>query len=83
MPRSLFSTIGYASSENTIEAANRGADGYVVKPYAMQDLLRKVKEQLQKQQEAKKYSEEKVKEFIEARAEEHEAVFSAKRKPKK
>jgi DNA-binding response OmpR family regulator len=74
---------GYPSQENAIEAVNRGADGYMVKPYTMEELLLKIKEQLQKQQEAKKYSEEKVKEFIEARAEEHEAVFSAKRKPKK
>jgi DNA-binding NtrC family response regulator len=74
---------GYPSQENAIEAVNRGADGYIVKPYTMENLLQKIKEQLQKQQEAKKYSEEKVKEFIEARAEEHEAVFSAKRKPKK
>jgi DNA-binding response OmpR family regulator len=74
---------GYPSQENAIEAVNRGADGYMVKPYTMEELLRKIKEQLQKQQEAKKFSEEKVKEFIEARAEEHEAVFSAKRKQKK
>jgi DNA-binding response OmpR family regulator len=74
---------GYPSQENAIEAVNRGADGYMVKPYTMEELLLKIKEQLQKQQEARKYSEEKVKEFIEARAEEHEAVFSAKRKPKK
>ena len=83
MPRSLLSTIGYASSENAIEAVNRSADGYIVKPYTMEDLLRKIKEQLQKQQEAKKYSEEKVKEFIEARAEEYESRTSVKRKHKK
>jgi DNA-binding response OmpR family regulator len=74
---------GYPSQENAIEAVNRGADGYIVKPYTMEDLLRKIKEQLQKQQEAKKYSEEKVKEFIEARAEEHEARASAKHRPEK
>jgi broad-specificity NMP kinase len=49
----------------------------------MEELLRKIKEQLQKQQEAKKYSEEKVKEFIEARAEELESGASAKHGPKK
>ena len=74
---------GYPSQENAIEAVNRGADAYIVKPYTMEDLLRKIKEQLQKQQEAKKYSEEKVKEFIEARAEEHEARASAKHRPEK
>jgi len=74
---------GYPSLENAIEAVNRSAEGYIVKPYIMEDLLRKIKEQLQKQQEAKKYSEEKVKEFIEARAEEYELRVSAKRRPKK
>ena len=74
---------GYPSLENAIEAVNRGADAYIVKPYTMEDLLRKIKEQLQKQQEARKYSEEKVKEFIEARAEEHESRASAERKQKK
>jgi hypothetical protein len=38
----------------------------------MEELLRKIKEQLQKQQEAKKYSEEKVVEYIETRAKEQE-----------
>lgn len=71
---------GYPSLENAIEAVNRGADAYIVKPYTMQDLLRKIKEHLQKQQEAKKFSEEKVKEFIEARAEEHEAIARTKRR---
>jgi len=73
---------GYPSMENAIEAVNRGADAYMVKPYTMQDLLQKIKEQLQKQQEAKKYSEEKVKEYIETRAEEHEAKIPNKRTKK-
>ena len=74
---------GYPSLENAIAAVNRGADAYLVKPYTMEDLLRKIRDQLQKQQEAKKYSEEKVKEFIEARAEEYESRTTAKRKHKK
>jgi broad-specificity NMP kinase len=49
----------------------------------MEELLRKIKEQLQKQQEARKYSEEKVKEFIETRVEEHESRTSPKGKQKK
>jgi DNA-binding NtrC family response regulator len=73
---------GYPSQENAIEAVNRGADGYIVKPYSTEDLLRKIKEQLQKQREAKKYSEEKVKEFIETRVDELESRTSAKRDPK-
>jgi len=74
---------GYPSLENAIEAVNRGADGYMVKPYSMEDLLQKIKEQLQKQQEARKYSEQKVKEFIEARAEEYESKATTKHRSKK
>jgi PAS domain S-box-containing protein len=73
---------GYPSQENAIEAINRDADGYIVKPYTLEDLLRKIKEQLQKQQEARKFSEEKMAKFIEARAEEHESRASAERKQK-
>jgi two-component system response regulator AtoC len=69
---------GYPSQENAIEAVNRGADGYLVKPYTVEELLRKIKEHLQKQREARKYSEEKVVEFIETRAEEHESRAQAK-----
>jgi DNA-binding response OmpR family regulator len=58
--------------ENAIEAINKGADGYVVKPFNMKNLLSMVKKHLRKQREAKKYSEEKVKEYI-ATGREHES----------
>jgi DNA-binding NtrC family response regulator len=74
---------GYPSLENAIEAVNRGSDGYIVKPYTMENLLHKIKERLQKQQEAKKYSEKKVKEFIETRVEEYESTARATRRVKK
>jgi len=47
---------------------NRGADGYTVKPFRMNDLLNAVKEHLRKRQDARKQGEEKVREFIETRA---------------
>jgi len=59
---------GYPELQNAVEAVNRGADGYVVKPFKMEALLDTVREHLQKQKEARKYSEGKVKEFIETRA---------------
>ena len=74
---------GYPALANATEAINKGADGYIVKPVNMTTLLETVKEHLKKQQEAMKYSEEKVKEFIEARAEEYESRASAKGKQKK
>jgi len=63
---------GYPSLQNAIDAVNKGADSYIVKPANMDELLNKVKEHLQEQEEAQKYSEEKVKEYIETRAREHE-----------
>ena len=74
---------GYPSLENAIEAVNRGADAYLVKPHTMETLLRTIKVQLWKQREAEKYSEEKVKEFIETRAAQHESRAAAKRASKK
>jgi DNA-binding NtrC family response regulator len=61
---------GYPSFDNAIDAVNRGADGYIVKPFTMEQLLNTIKEHLQKQREAEKYSEEKVKEYIESRTKE-------------
>ncbi|MBS7626557.1 response regulator [Candidatus Bathyarchaeota archaeon] len=64
---------GYPSMESAIEAVNKGADGYLVKPIDMDTLLNKVKEQLRRQEEEMKYSEEKVKEFVERRIKELES----------
>ena len=73
---------GYPSLDNSIEAVNKGADGYIIKPYSMEYLLRTIKEHLRKQQEARKFDERKVKEFIETCVEEHEAKISTKHSKK-
>jgi len=65
---------GYPALNNAIEAVNKGADGYVLKPVNIDNLLSTIKEHLRKQQEAKKYSQEKVAEFIETRAKELETT---------
>lgn len=64
---------GYPSLSNAIEAVNKGADAYLLKPLAMEEVLKTIKEHLERQREAKKYSEGKVAEFIESRARELEA----------
>jgi len=61
---------GYPSLENAVQSVNDGADGYVIKPFDIDNLLEAIKEQLKKQEEARTYSEEKVKEFVETRARE-------------
>lgn len=63
---------GYPGLQSAVDAVNRGADGYIVNPFKMDDLLNTVKEHLRKQQYAKKHGEEKVREFIETRAAEIE-----------
>src|SRR3989304_4804261 len=69
---------GYPSLQNALEAVNKGADGYILKPFNMDHVLQTIEEHLRKQQEARKYSEEKVKEFIETRAQELETLPSKK-----
>jgi DNA-binding NtrC family response regulator len=64
---------GYPSLSNAIEAVNKGADAYLLKPLAMDEVLKTIREHLDKQKEARKYSEGKVAEFIESRARELEA----------
>jgi len=66
---------GYPGLENAIEAVNKGADGYVVKPIVDMDaFLKTVKEHLKKQQEARKYSEQKVADYVETRIREQQDI---------
>ena len=64
---------GYPTLQNAIEAVNKGADAYIIKPIDMEETLKLIREQLQKQAEEKKYSEQKIVEFIETRVKELEA----------
>jgi len=73
---------GYPSLQNAIEAVNKGADAYILKPFDMDNVLNKIREHLKKQQEAKKYSQEKVKEFIETRVKELEKETVTHKKPR-
>ncbi|MDH7477109.1 MAG: response regulator [Candidatus Bathyarchaeota archaeon] len=63
---------GYPTLQNAIEAVNRGADAYIVKPFDMDKVLATIREQLRKQEKEKRYSQEKVAEFIETRVRELE-----------
>jgi len=63
---------GYPSLQNAIEAVNRGANAYVLKPFDMDKVLETIEDQLKRQQEEKRYTQEKVGEFIETRVKELE-----------
>ncbi|RJS93428.1 response regulator, partial [Candidatus Bathyarchaeota archaeon] len=51
---------GYPSLQNAVKAVNRGADGYLIKPVNIDDLHKMIKKHLKRQEEERRYSEEKV-----------------------
>ncbi|MCX8153069.1 MAG: response regulator [Candidatus Bathyarchaeota archaeon] len=65
---------GYPTLQNAIAAVNKGADAYVIKPFEVDKILETIREQLKKQEEERRYSEERVVEFIETRIKALEAA---------
>jgi DNA-binding NtrC family response regulator len=65
---------GYPTLQNAVAAVNKGADAYVMKPFEVDKILQTIREQLKKQEEEKRYCEEKVVEFIETRIKALEAT---------
>ena len=61
---------GFPTMQNAVLALNKGADGFVLKPFDVEKILMTIKEQLIKQLEEKKFNEEKIAEFIETRVKE-------------
>jgi len=58
---------GFPGLQNAVAAINKGVDAYLIKPVNPAELLRIVKEHLEKQGHEKAYSQEKVAEFVESR----------------
>lgn len=67
---------GYPTLQNAIEAINRRADAYLMKPFDVEKVLITIRDQLSRQDEEKKYSQEKVAEFIETRVKELETQIA-------
>jgi len=63
---------GYPSLQSAVEAVNRGANAYIIKPFDMDNVIETIRDQLKKQREEKRYTQEKVGEFIETRIKELE-----------
>ncbi len=61
---------GYPSMQNAMTALNKNADAYLIKPVNIEKLLITVQEQLKLQDEERRFSEEKVAQFIETRVKE-------------
>jgi len=61
---------GFPTLQNAIDAVNRRADAYIMKPFNMGKVLETIEDQLTRQREESKYSQERVAEFIETRVKE-------------
>jgi len=59
---------GYPSLQNAVEALNKDADAYIIKPLNMDKILATIKEQLQKQIEEQEMTEKQLIQYIETRA---------------
>ena len=61
---------GYPTVHNAMEAVNRNADAYLLKPFDMGKLLFVIKDQLRKQKEEMDFSQDRITDFIETRVRE-------------
>jgi len=59
---------GYPSIQNAVEALNKGADAYIIKPLDIDNALSVIENLLEKQRESLKMTQEKIVEYIETRA---------------
>ena len=63
---------GFPTIQNAMESVNRRADAFILKPFEVEKVLQTIREQLKKQEEEQKFSQDKVAAFIETRAKELE-----------
>jgi DNA-binding NtrC family response regulator len=58
---------GYPALQNAVKAINKGVDYYLIKPVNTDELLRLIKELLDKQKCEKEYGRQKLAQFVENR----------------
>ena len=63
---------GYPALQNAVNAINKGVDAYIIKPVNSDELLRIIKECLDKQKREKEYGQQKLAQFVETRFKELE-----------
>jgi DNA-binding NtrC family response regulator len=61
---------GFPTLQNAVNSLNNDADAYIMKPVDIVKLLVTIKEQLELQEQERKFSEEKIADFIETRVKE-------------
>lgn len=63
---------GYPSLQNAVEALNKGADAYIIKPVDIDKMLATIKDQLNKQRKAQKMTQDQLVQFIETQVQQLE-----------
>jgi len=58
---------GFPALENAVTAINKGVDAYLIKPVNTNELLRVIREALEKQKEEAEFTQEKLARFVETR----------------
>jgi two-component system response regulator AtoC len=58
---------GYPALQNAVTAINKGVDAYLIKPVNTTELLRLIKEHLDKQKHETEYSQQRLAKFVETR----------------
>jgi DNA-binding NtrC family response regulator len=58
---------GFPTLQNAVRAISKGVDAYLIKPVDSDELLRLIKEHLEKQKSNTKYDQDKLAQFLETR----------------
>jgi two-component system response regulator PilR (NtrC family) len=58
---------GFPALTNAVRAINKGVDAYLIKPVDTDELLRLIREHLDKQKKQKDYGQEKIAQYVETR----------------
>lgn len=58
---------GYPNLQNAVKAINNGIDAYLIKPVNTHEMLRVIREQLDKQKQQRQYDQQKLAEYVETR----------------
>ncbi|MDH7563675.1 MAG: response regulator [Candidatus Bathyarchaeota archaeon] len=69
---------GFPSLRNAVEAVNKSADAYLIKPVKIEELLETIRVHLEIQEEEKHYNEQKIAEFLETRLLEQKEIATCK-----
>jgi DNA-binding NtrC family response regulator len=58
---------GYPTLENAVRAVNKGVNAYLIKPVNTDEMLKLIKQHLERQRQEKEYGQERLAQFVETR----------------